>query len=370
MGKSLNIYLIAAARPNFMKVAPLYHVLARASWAQPSLVHTGQHYDVNMSDSFFADLNLPEPDFHLGVGSGTHAEQTAKVMIAFEQLCFDKRPDLVIVVGDVNSTVACSLVTAKLGIKTAHLEAGLRSFDRTMPEELNRLVTDTLADYLWTPSVDGDENLLSEGVAKEKIACVGNIMIDSLEMIRDKIEAENTFQKLDLPEKAYGVITLHRPANVDDPDILNGICESLIEVSALLPLAFPIHPRTKKTLESSGTLATLEAAPGICLLGPTPYREFMNLLFHSQLVITDSGGIQEETTYLSIPCLTLRPNTERPITITQGTNKLSTAAELLADVKNILAKDSFESKVPELWDGQTAERVKNEIAKTFGLSEA
>jgi len=357
MTKHLQIHLIAAARPNFMKIAPLYHALKKSEWADPTIVHTGQHYDVNMSDAFFQDLMLPEPHLHLGVGSGTHAEQTGRVMMAYEKILLENRPDLVVVVGDVNSTVAATLAAVKLGIKVAHLEAGLRSFDRTMPEEINRLVTDTLADILWTPSADGDENLKHEGVPNEKIECVGNIMIDSLEMMRPAIEKENTLARIGVKTSQYGVVTLHRPSNVDDPDTLKTIMEALIELSQKLHLIFPIHPRTRKHLTQLQLISRLETMQNFTLLNPLGYVEFMNLVFGARLIVTDSGGIQEETTYLGIPCLTLRPNTERPITITQGTNRLCKPEELQAQATVAFEKPIAEAQKPPLWDGLTAQRV-------------
>jgi len=351
-----TIHLIAAARPNFMKIAPLFHALKKTDWADPLIVHTNQHYDLNMSDAFFRDLMLPEPHFHLGVGSGTHAEQTGKVMIVYEKLLVKHRPDLVVVVGDVNSTVACTLAAVKLGVKTAHLEAGLRSFDRTMPEEINRIVTDSIADILWTPSPDGDENLLREGIAPEKIERVGNIMIDSLEMMRPRIMGENAAAKYGLKNGSFGVVTLHRPSNVDDRETLGRLCEALNRIAADLPLIFPVHPRTKKNLEAFGLFADLAAAPGMHLDGPVSYIMFMNLVFNCRLAITDSGGIQEETTYLGIPCLTLRPNTERPITVTEGTNRLCTPDDIENMTASALANES-NAKPPPLWDGKTAGRV-------------
>lgn len=357
-----TIHLIAAARPNFMKIAPVYHALVKETWANPVLVHTGQHYDVNMSDNFFKDLNLPAPHVHLGIGSGTHAEQTGNVMIAYEKLLMDAPPDLVIVVGDVNSTIACTLAATKLGIKVAHLEAGLRSFDRTMPEEINRIVTDALADKLWTPSSDGDENLLREGIAPEKIERVGNIMIDSLEMLRPVIEKESTIEKYGLNGRAYGLVTLHRPFNVDDPDKLKMLCGALVSVSKKLPLIFPLHPRTSKNLQTHNLLPVLENAMDIKLDDPISYIPFMNLVFGSSLVITDSGGLQEETTYLKIPCLTLRPNTERPVTIEQGTNLLCPIDKLEPYAEQVLSDGSGKGLVPELWDGKTATRVVKSIA--------
>jgi UDP-N-acetylglucosamine 2-epimerase (non-hydrolysing) len=362
-----KIHLIAAARPNFMKIAPLYHALKKNDWAEPVIVHTGQHYDLNMSDAFFRDLMLPEPNFHLGVGSGTHAEQTGRVMIAYEKLLIEHRPNLVVVVGDVNSTVACTLAAVKLGVKTAHLEAGLRSFDRTMPEEINRIVTDSIADILWTPSPDGDENLLREGVAPGKIERVGNIMIDSLEMMRPRIMAENAAARYGLKNGSFGVVTLHRPANVDNPEILRKLCGALTRIAADIPLVFPVHPRTRKNLEAFDLLDGLSKAPGINLDEPVSYIPFMNLVFNCRLAITDSGGIQEETTYLGIPCLTLRPNTERPITVTEGTNRLCTADDVVRQAAAAI-ENKAEPKQLDLWDGKTAGRVV-EAAKRFVCSE-
>jgi len=351
-----TIHLIAAARPNFMKIAPLYHELRKADWAEPVIAHTGQHYDLNMSDAFFRDLMLPEPHHHLGVGSGSHAEQTGRLMIAYERLLMEQRPDLVVVVGDVNSTVACTLAAVKLGIKTAHLESGLRSFDRSMPEEINRIVTDSIADILWTPSPDGDENLLREGAPREKIERVGNIMIDSLEMMRPRIMAENAFVKYGLKPGSYGVVTLHRPSNVDNRETLNRLCGALQRIALVLPLIFPVHPRTRKNLEAFGLYEGLAAAPGMHLDGPVSYIPFMNLVFNCRLAITDSGGIQEETTYLGIPCLTLRPNTERPVTVTEGTNRLCTPEDVTAHAESAMASKAA-SKPLEFWDGKTAKRV-------------
>ncbi|OQX66203.1 MAG: UDP-N-acetylglucosamine 2-epimerase (non-hydrolyzing) [Desulfococcus sp. 4484_242] len=357
-----QIHLIAAARPNFMKVAPLYHALRKTDWAEPVIVHTGQHYDLNMSDVFFQNLALPEPHIHLGVGSGTHAEQTGNVMIAYERVLLEKRPDLVVVVGDVNSTVAATIAAVKLGIKTAHLEAGLRSFDRTMPEEINRVVTDALADLLWTPSPDGDQNLLREGVAKEKIHRVGNIMIDSLEMLRPRVEQERAFATYSVQPGEYGLITLHRPANVDKEEVLGRIIKGLCDASERLPLIFPVHPRTRKSLGQAGLVSRLNFSH-IRLVEPLGYIPFMSLVFNSRLVITDSGGIQEETTYLGIPCLTLRPNTERPITITHGTNRLCNSENLSQEFSRALERQGGEPERIEFWDGHTADRVVASIRK-------
>ena len=392
-----KIHLIAAARPNFMKIAPLYHALKKQSWAEPIIVHTGQHYDLNMSDVFFQDLKLPEPEIHLGVGSGSHAEQTGKVMMAYEKILLETRPEMVVVVGDVNSTIACTLAAIKLQVPSrrsalslegskprntekqnelsatsyepgrrpivAHLEAGLRSGDRTMPEEINRLVTDALADILWTPSPDGDANLIREGIAPEKIQRVGNIMIDSLEMLRETIEKQDAYRELNLKPAAYGLVTLHRPSNVDDSQILARLCQALIKIAKKVPLVFPIHPRTRKNIEAIGLMPQLEKEAQLVISEPLNYIRFMNLVFNCRFVLTDSGGIQEETTYLGIPCLTLRPNTERPVTVDQGTNKL---CDLDSLEENLLAVLSVgKSVVPkiELWDGQTAARVVKSIKK-------
>lgn len=351
------VHLIAAARPNFMKIAPLYHALTREPWCEPVIVHTGQHYDANMSEAFFQDLGLPPAHYNLEVGSGTHAEQTAGVMIAYEKLCSSHRPDWVVVVGDVNSTMACTLVAKKLSLPVAHLEAGLRSFDRTMPEEINRLVTNSLADLLWTPSPDADRNLEKEGMARSRIVRVGNIMIDAFEMMKVKIATAGTAERLGLTKSTYGVTTIHRPANVDDKGKLATIVEQLLLVSSTAPLVFPVHPRTHDRLQRSGLLSRLERAPNMHVVEPLGYTDFMNLLMNAAVAITDSGGIQEETTYLGIPCLTLRENTERPITITEGTNRLVRLDALVPSVMSILSAPRPERRCPALWDGKTAQRV-------------
>lgn len=369
------IHLICAARPNFMKIAPLYHALAAQDWAEPVIVHTGQHYDINMSDAFFQDLKLPAPHIHLEVGSGSHAEQTGKVMMAYEKVVLETRPHMIVVVGDVNSTIACTLAAVKIyyaenlpGYKInkpviAHLEAGLRSRDRTMPEEVNRLATDVLADVLWTPSRDGDENLQNEGVAAEKIQFVGNIMIDSLEMMRPHIESIDEYTPLGLEKGKYAVVTLHRPANVDHADSLNMLVTMLDNISQKLAIVFPIHPRTRASLKKHDLLDTLENNQNIKITEPLNYIRFMNLVFNSQMAITDSGGLQEETTVLGIPCLTMRPNTERPITISIGTNRLCTLDNVEQYVDSIVAEDFPKGEVPEYWDGATAQRITGEINK-------
>jgi UDP-N-acetylglucosamine 2-epimerase (non-hydrolysing) len=340
-----------------MKIAPLYHELSRTNWANPVLVHTGQHYDHNMSDAILRDLGVPAPDFHMGVGSGSHAEQTGSVMIAYEKICLQHRPDWIIVVGDVNSTAACAMVGAKMWIPVIHLEAGLRSRDRKMPEEINRLVTDSIADVLWTPSADGDENLIAEGVAPERIDRIGNIMIDSFEMVRQTIEADGTRRELGLSEGEYAMVTLHRPSNVDTRESLEPILDALIAVARDLPVVFVAHPRTIKGLETYGLTKRLTTAENIRLLEPLPYVQFMNLVVAARVVITDSGGLQEETTYLGIPCLTLRDNTERPITVTMGTNRLVNAESLARNLALVMRGDWPAGERPPLWDGKTAKRA-------------
>ena len=349
------VHLVAAARPNFMKVAPLWHALEAAPDFAPVLVHSGQHYDVNMSDAFLADLGLPEPDHHLGIGSGSHAEQTGGVMIAYEKVALAERPDWLVVVGDVNTTAACALVAAKAQIPLVHLEAGLRSRDKEMPEEINRLVTDCLADVFWTPSPDADANLIAEGVDPSRISRVGNIMIDSFELVRPAIEAADAAARFGLERGRYGVVTLHRPANVDDPQELARLVRSLVKAQQRLPLIFPVHPRTRARLADTALDAPLAAAD-VRLVEPLSYVEFMSLVVGAAAAITDSGGIQEETTYLGIPCLTLRRNTERPITIHEGTNRLVCAETLPDALRHALRGPRSDRRRPQYWDGRTAGR--------------
>jgi len=338
-----------------MKIAPLYHALAAASWCTPRIVHTGQHYDANMSDAFFVDLGLPKPHVHLGVGSGGHGEQTGRVMMEYEKTCMASRPDWIVVVGDVNSTLACALVGTKLLIPVAHLEAGLRSGDRRMPEEINRLATDAICDLLWTPSPDGDEHLAHEGVPADKIERVGNIMLDSFELLAPKIRAAGIPAKLGIAKGEYGVVTLHRPSNVDDAAQLRAIATKLVEIARKVPVVFPVHPRTRQRLKDFGLISMLEQA--VKLTEPLSYIEFMSLVVDCRFALTDSGGVQEETSYLGIPCLTLRENTERPVTVTLGTNRLVKVSSLDEDVGRVLARPARSPCAIPLWDGRTAERV-------------
>lgn len=353
-----KILLVAGARPNFMKVSPLWRELRKYPEAfQTCLIHTGQHYDTDMSQAFFKDLELPQPDRFLGVGSGTHAEQTGKVMIAFEQACVEQRPDLVTVVGDVNSTMACALTAKKMGIPVAHVEAGLRSRDWTMPEEVNRVVTDSISDYLFTPSQDTDENLLKEGVSRDRIHFVGNIMIDALIWAKPRAEALAVYSDRGLAKGSYGLVTIHRPTNVDDPSRLQEILGKLARLNGV-PLVFPVHPRTRKNLKAFGIERMARGIRGLQLIEPLGYLDFLNLLMHCRFALTDSGGIQEETTWLGIPCLTLRENTERPVTITKGTNKLVNVLTLNDRIEEVWKESPCkESHIPPLWDGKTAKRI-------------
>ena len=333
-----------------MKAAPVLHALGRRPAIKQTLVHTGQHYDVNMSDVFFSQLEMPSPDVNLGVGSGSHAQQTAEIMSRFEPVVLERKPDVVLVYGDVNSTVAAALVSAKLGIRIGHVEAGLRSFDWTMPEEINRVVTDRLADLLFTPSEDGDVNLAHEGVPGKKIFRVGNVMIDSLVRL---LPAAMRCPKNGFPER-YALVTLHRPSNVDDSKTLRNILKSLLEINEDLSVVFPVHPRTRQRIEEFGL-----NAEKLHLSGPLPYVEFLAMQQRAAVVITDSGGIQEETTYLGVPCLTLRDNTERPVTVTLGTNVIvgQERDKLSSELSKIVAGKAKKGTIPPLWDGHAAERI-------------
>ena len=350
----MHILHVVGARPNFMKAAPVLHALRTRPGMRQTLVHTGQHYDKNLSDVFFSQLEIPAPDVNLGVGSSTHARQTADIMTGFEPVLLERKPEIVLVYGDVNSTVAAALVCAKLLVPVAHVEAGLRSFDRAMPEEVNRIVTDRLSDLLFTPSEDGDENLLREGVSPEKIHRVGNVMIDSLVRL---LPAATRCPANGLPDR-FALVTLHRPSNVDDGETLKGILESLLTLSEQLDVVFPVHPRTRARIAQFGIGININNDK-LHLLEPVPYIEFLALQKRATVVITDSGGIQEETTYLQVPCLTLRSNTERPITVTMGTNILvgQESRKLASEVSAILAGRAKRGSVPPLWDGHAGERI-------------
>jgi UDP-N-acetylglucosamine 2-epimerase (non-hydrolysing) len=362
----IKVMHVAGARPNFMKVAPVMEALRQYPQVCQYLVHTGQHYDERLSRTFFEELGIPRPDVNLGVGSGTHAAQTARVMQAFEPVCLERRPDVVVVVGDVNSTLACALVAAKLGIEVAHVEAGLRSFDWSMPEEINRVVTDRLSDLLFTTEPSANENLRREGMPADRIHFVGNVMIDTLLRHRARARAARMPDRLGLVPGRFALVTLHRPSNVDSPQTLAPIVAGLERVAAEVPVVFPVHPRTRGTLEA---VLAAGGASSIRLLEPLGYLEFLGLMCDAGVVVTDSGGIQEETTVLGVPCLTVRPNTERPITIEQGTNRL-VRAEPGAIADAALAALAGErrngQRLPELWDGRAAERIGRILVDRFG----
>jgi len=361
--------VVAGARPNFMKVSALWHALSalRHPFA-PMLVHTGQHYDYQLSQVFYRDLDLPPADFSLGVGSGSHAEQTARVMIEFERVCLEQSPGLVVVVGDVNSTLACALVAAKLGVPVAHVEAGLRSFDRSMPEEINRVLTDAVARFLFTPSRDAVENLRREGVPDGSIFFVGNVMVDTLLRFRQKAEALAPWREFGFAAGAYGVVTLHRPANVDNQDVLLEILEGLSVIQDQVPLIFPAHPRTAARIRAFGLGPLVARMRNLRVVEPLGYLQFLSVMGHAQFILTDSGGIQEETTMLGVPCLTLRVNTERPVTLTGGTNRLvrTNRQHIIEAVRDLdSAHVCFTDGLPEFWDGRAAERIVSLLAPVF-----
>lgn len=360
----MHLTFVAGARPNFMKVAPLL-MAARHSRLACRLVHTGQHYDEQMSERFFDELELPRPDAHLGVGSGTHAVQTAKVMAGFDDELERHPADAIVVVGDVNSTLACALVAAKRNVAIAHVEAGLRSGDRRMPEEINRVLTDHLADWLFTTERAAEENLLAEGIPCARIHFVGNVMIDTLRRHQRHALSRPVLAELGLAPGGYALCTLHRPSNVDTPDAAANTVRALREVAARLTTVVPLHPRTSARLREFGLLAALEHHERVVLTEPKGYLDFLALMSQARLVFTDSGGIQEETTALGIPCLTFRDNTERPITVTHGTNQLLGVdpVRTAKAVEEILAGRGPDGRVPELWDGCTAERILNILAR-------
>ncbi len=351
-----KVTAIVGARPNYMKVAPIWRALDGRDDVTRTLVHTGQHYDENMSKVFFDDLKLPRPDVYLGVGSGPHGAQTGKVMTELEVVFGKNRPDILIVVGDVNSTMAGALAAVKMGIPVAHVEAGLRSFDREMPEEINRMVTDIISNLLFTTSKEAEPNLLREGVDIEKIHFVGNVMIDSLDFYRPMAEQSQILGQVGVEEGQYGLITLHRPTNVDDPAVLKGILGALEKIGKRCPLAFPVHPRTRNMMKENKIKVTESR---IKILDPIGYLDFVKLMMHARIVLTDSGGIQEETTVLGIPCLTIRENTERPVTVEIGTNRLvgMKPDRIVEEGVKILGGDTPPGKIPERWDGKAAPRI-------------
>ena len=361
----MKILHIAGARPNFVKIASIIKACNQNPDIDSFLVHTGQHYSTNMSKAFFDELEIPQPDINLEVGSGSHAQQTAAIMKCFEPVLLEYKPDAVLVVGDVNSTVACVLVAAKLGIKTIHVEAGLRSFDRSMPEEINRIVTDSICDILFVTEPSAVENLKKEGVSESKIHFVGNVMIDTLLSNKAKAEKSDILNKLNLSDNEYAVITLHRPSNVDNHEVFSGIIGAFEEIQKDIKMVFPIHPRTLKNLQANGLANRLNILNNMKIIDPLGYLDFLKLMSNSKIVLTDSGGMQEEATILGIPCLTIRENTERPVTITDGTNRLvgTKANNIITGYKESLSQSN--NKVPELWDGHAAERIVNVLHKVI-----
>jgi len=352
----MKVLHVVGARPNFMKTAALMHAMTANGNFEQTLVHTGQHYDRQMSDVFFEELGLPEPDSYLSVGSGTHAEQTSRAMAAFEPVLLQFAPDAVIVVGDVNSTLACAIVASKLGVRIAHVEAGLRSFDRTMPEEINRLLTDQIADYLFTPSLDGNANLAREGIDEKRVFFVGNVMIDTLIRLLPRADSAKACREVGVENGKFALATLHRPSNVDDPWTLAEIMKAMSVVAKARPVVFPVHPRTRKKIDELGLAS---AGGAVKLVEPLSYLDFLALERAASLVLTDSGGVQEETAYLGVPCLTLRPNTERPVTIESGTNRLvrSRADDIVGAVATMDSNGSKPHTIPELWDGHASDRI-------------
>ena len=361
----MKIINIVGARPNFIKIAPIMRQMQKSSVIEPLLLHTGQHYDIEMSKRFFEELNIPVPDISLEVGSDTHAKQVARIMERFDDVCNTQKPDAILVVGDVNSTMACSLVAAKKSIKIIHVEAGIRSFDRAMPEEINRMVTDAITDLLLPPSRDAVSNLLREGHAENKIHLVGNIMIDTLMDSQSQIMKSQILQQLGVREKEYALVTLHRPSNVDNITDFKRILLALAKIQKSLPIVFPVHPRTRKIMDNPELKSITGNMPGMILCDPLGYFDFGRLVSGCGMVITDSGGIQEESTVYGIPCITIRENTERPITLWEGTNELAgtDTAKIIGFAEQILEGRWKKGKIPELWDGHTAERIIDCIEK-------
>lgn len=367
----IRVLNVVGTRPNFIKIGALHHAFSAHPAIAPRLVHTGQHYDAKMSEVFFRQLELPEPDLYLGVGSGSHAEQTAATMTALEAVFLKERPDLVVVVGDVNSTLAAALVAAKLHLSLAHVEAGLRSFDRRMPEEINRLVTDALADMLYVTEHSGLVNLRREGIPEAQVCFAGNVMIDSLVRFREKAATLGAAAGMGLAPGQYVLMTMHRPSTVDHPEKLRCLTDIMRQISVLAPVVFPVHPRTRARLEAEGLLNALTALDGLHLTEPLGYLEFLSLMIDAGLLVTDSGGIQEETTFLNVPCLTLRETTERPVTITLGTNELMPLepAPILEAVQRALSGNWKQGRIPPLWDGYAAGRIADDIASRFGIQD-
>jgi UDP-N-acetylglucosamine 2-epimerase (non-hydrolysing) len=355
----LRIVNVVGTRPNLVKIAPLMAAMRKFPEIEPVLVHTGQHYDDNLSQVFFQDLGIPEPDHNLGIGSGSNTWQTGQMMLALEPLLQSLNPDLVVVVGDVNSTLAAALVSSNVHLPLAHVEAGLRSFDRTMPEEINRILTDALADYLFTTERSANDNLRCEGIPEDKVFFVGNLMIDTLLQCRERAANLDVAARYGISRRGYGVLTLHRPSNVDDPKILEGILDALNKIQEQLPVIFPIHPRTRSRLMASHLFDRLQQMRNVTIIEPVGYLEFLGLMAQARILMTDSGGIQEEATILGVPCVTLRENTERPVTLTQGTNRLGgrRPAQILEAVREVLETDAKNQTLPELWDGKAAGRI-------------
>jgi UDP-N-acetylglucosamine 2-epimerase (non-hydrolysing) len=363
----LKIINVVGARPNLMKVAPLMEAYERVDGIDPLLVHTGQHYDANMSDLFFRQLGIPEPQLNLGVGSGSHAVQTAEIMRAFEPVLLEHKPDAVLVIGDVNSTIACGLVAVKLGIRLVHVEAGLRSFDRGMPEEVNRVLTDAISDLLFCSEQSGVDNLRREGIPDAKVHFVGNVMIDTLLRHRERADQSKILEELAVGEGPYAVLTLHRPSNVDDPEILTGLLDVLEVVQSDMPVLLPAHPRTRDMLERFGLAKRAASFRNFRMIDPLGYLDFLRLMATARVVLTDSGGIQEETTILNVPCLTLRENTERPVTVELGTNQIvgQDPKQIVAAYRRVIDGEAAQGCVPPLWDGGAAERIVEILLKAL-----
>jgi len=364
---AVKIVNVVGARPNLMKIAPLMAAYDDVDEIEPLLVHTGQHYDANMSDLFFRQLGIPEPQLNLGVGSASHAVQTAEIMKAFEPVVLEHRPDAVLVVGDVNSTIACGLVAVKLGVKLVHVEAGLRSFDREMPEEINRVLTDAISDLLFCSEPSGVENLRREGIPAEKVHLVGNVMIDTLLRHRRRAQRSKIAEELGVGEGPYAVLTLHRPSNVDDPAVLSGLLDAVEVVQSDMPVIFPAHPRTREKLDCFGFAPRAAGLRNFRIVDPIGYLDFLKLLASARVVLTDSGGIQEETTILEVPCLTLRENTERPVTVAMGTNQLAgrDPDRIVAAYRRVMDGEVARRQVPPLWDGRAAERIVEILQKAL-----